>query len=232
VAHVPVEVGLEPGQEVALASRIQGAPGLRYELRPAGGKAVAQGPSLDVGTGKVAIQFEKVFGNSSIGRIKIDPDLAGLATGKLEIEVTAHEVRLFEPEPDVQEVSDSLPLLVGPLQKDGARNIKARKDVVGKPVRVEGIAWGQPFGLRGQRGTVSPHAGPHVVYEGGSVFVRGVDFTEAKARGKPVRVTGTLRFEPKSGTRWGDVKGFYYIEAAGFEAIDAVTDPYLVYLEK
>jgi hypothetical protein len=91
---------------------------------------------------------------------------------------------------------------------------------------------GQPFGLKGREGTISPHAGPHVVYEGGSVFVREIDFTETKPRGKPVRVTGTLRFEPKVGLRWSEVKGYYYIEATGFEVLDAVADPYLAYLEK
>ena len=65
------------------------------------------------------------------------------------------------------------------------------------------------------------------------MFVRGIDFTETKARGKPVRVTRTLRLEPKTIIRkWGDIMGYYYIEATGFETLDAVTDPYLVYLEK
>ena len=36
----------------------------------------------------MSLRYEKVFGNSSIGRIKIDPDLADVATGTLEIEVT------------------------------------------------------------------------------------------------------------------------------------------------
>ncbi len=233
LAHVPVAVNLDPGKEVVLETRIHRANGVPYELCPANRKAATQGPSLDVGTGKVSLRYERVFGNSSIGRIKIDPDLAELATGRLEIEVVDPQAPFrFDPEPDVQEVSDPLPIVRGPLQKDGARAIKTRKDVVGKPVRVEGIAWGQPFGLKGQEGTISPHAGPHVMYEGGSVFVRGIDFTETKARGKPVRVTGTLRFEPGTATRWGDIKGYYYIEATKFEVIDAVADPHLVYLEK
>src|SRR5205823_4681775 len=39
------------------------------------------------GTGKFSVQYERVFGSSSIGSIKIDPMLSKLATGKLELEV-------------------------------------------------------------------------------------------------------------------------------------------------
>jgi RNA polymerase sigma factor (sigma-70 family) len=79
--HPPVEVSLEPGKEIELESRLAGgprragAPGVRYELRPA------------LGTGKVSFQYERVFGNSSAGSIKLDPTLSKLATGKLEIEI-------------------------------------------------------------------------------------------------------------------------------------------------
>lgn len=87
--HVPVEVTLEPGKEVVLESRFHGACGWPYELRPAGGagKAATKESHLVVGTGKVGIQYERVFGNSSAGGIKLDPALAKLATGKLELEV-------------------------------------------------------------------------------------------------------------------------------------------------
>ncbi len=84
----------------------------------------------------------------------------------------------------------------------------------------------------GQAGTSSPHAGPHVVYEGGAVFVRGVDFTATKTRGKPVRVTGTLRREPQSATSRVAVRGYYCVEATGFGLLDAVGDPHPVYLEQ
>ena len=75
--HGPVEVSLGPGKEIELESRLAGgarlagASGLRYELRPA------------LGTGKVSFQYERVFGNSSAGYIKLDPALSKLATGKL-----------------------------------------------------------------------------------------------------------------------------------------------------
>jgi hypothetical protein len=88
--HPPVEVGLEPGKEVVLESRIHGESGQPYELRPVDGvgKAATKNHPLRVGTGKVTLRYENVFGNSSIGRAKIDPALAELATGNLELEVT------------------------------------------------------------------------------------------------------------------------------------------------
>jgi uncharacterized protein (TIGR03067 family) len=87
--HVPVEVTLEPGKEVVLESRFHGASGWPYELRPAGGggKPTTRESPLVVGTGKVTVQYGRVFGNSSAGGIKIDPALSKLATGKLEVEV-------------------------------------------------------------------------------------------------------------------------------------------------
>src|SRR5262249_10483734 len=91
LVHAPVEVSLDPGKEVVLESRIHGADGLRYELLPAGGggKATTRDFPLQVRTGKVSLQYERVLGDSSIGRIKLDPALSKLATGKLELEVTS-----------------------------------------------------------------------------------------------------------------------------------------------
>jgi RNA polymerase sigma factor (sigma-70 family) len=89
VVHAPVEVSLEPGKEMVLESRIHGADGQQYELRPAGGggTATTRDHPLFVGTGKVVLQYERVFGNSSIGRINLDPALSKLATGKLALDV-------------------------------------------------------------------------------------------------------------------------------------------------
>ena len=90
VVHLPVEVNLEPGKEIVLESRIHGASGLRYELRPAsgGGKPATRDHALHVGTGKVGLQYEQVFGSTSAGRLEPDPVLEKLGTGKLELEVT------------------------------------------------------------------------------------------------------------------------------------------------
>ena len=91
---------LTPGKEILLESRIHGASGLRYELRPAngGGEAATQDHPLHVGTGKVSIQYERVFGSSSIGRLEPDPTLEKLGTGKLELEVKdADDKKPVEP---------------------------------------------------------------------------------------------------------------------------------------
>ena len=123
-------------------------------------------------------------------------------------------------------------MIYGPLREDGTREVTIRKDAVGKRVMVEGIALGQPFSRKGQEGTISPWAGAQVVHQGGSVFVKGIDFTESKARGKPVRVSGILRLDPGTHSRFGDLKPYYFIEATTFEPLDAVTDPYLVLVKE
>jgi RNA polymerase sigma factor (sigma-70 family) len=89
--HAPVEVTLAPGREIVLESSIDGASGVRHELKPATGKGKPtdgeyRGRPL-YGTGKVSVQYDRLFGNSSKGRIKLDPTLSKLTTGKLELEI-------------------------------------------------------------------------------------------------------------------------------------------------
>ena len=68
VLHIPVEVNLAPGKEIELYERM-------LVLSP------------EYGTGTVQIQYEAGFWKLSFGRIKLDPTLKDLATGKLELEV-------------------------------------------------------------------------------------------------------------------------------------------------
>jgi RNA polymerase sigma factor (sigma-70 family) len=90
--HGPTEVNLEPGKEIVLETRIHGASGSPYALLPEdGGLSSAKVWPLFVGRGKVSLHYDAVFGNSSSGKIKLDPDLAKLATGKLELEVKEPE---------------------------------------------------------------------------------------------------------------------------------------------
>ena len=82
-------MNLAPGKEIELAD-------VQYELRPAnesGKSSTTRFPPL-YGVGKVSVQYERVFGNSSSGQIKLDPNLSKLATGKLEL-----EINLPSPEP-------------------------------------------------------------------------------------------------------------------------------------
>lgn len=95
LAHSAVKVTLEPGKEVELESRIFGSAGRRYELLPPEGKTARQSRvwPLFVGTGTVSIRYERVFGDSSIGKADVDPGLRRLGTGTLELEVEAAPAR-------------------------------------------------------------------------------------------------------------------------------------------
>ena len=77
--HLPVEVTLAAGKEIELYE-------LKPELKPASDNA-PNGTSVLHGTGTFQLQYDPVFGNSSLGGIKVDPTLSKLATGKLELEV-------------------------------------------------------------------------------------------------------------------------------------------------
>src|SRR5262245_44661589 len=87
--HPPTEVTLEPGKEIEIESRFNGGSGRRYTLLPTSGgeKPTTEEWPLFVGTGKISLQHERVFGNSSAGGIKLDPTQGKLATGKLELEI-------------------------------------------------------------------------------------------------------------------------------------------------
>src|SRR5262245_32293205 len=86
LVHIPVDVNLAPGKEMELHD-------LKLKLGPAseGGDVTEVSPDALHGKGKFQIQYERVFGNSSIGQIKLDANLSKLATGKLELEVKEAE---------------------------------------------------------------------------------------------------------------------------------------------
>jgi hypothetical protein len=77
--HVPVDVNLAPGKEIDLYE-------LKFNLRPASESGNEKDTAF-YGTGKFQIQYERVFGNSSAGKITLDSALSKLATGKLELEI-------------------------------------------------------------------------------------------------------------------------------------------------
>jgi hypothetical protein len=90
--RLPVDMNLAPGKEIELAE-------LNFKLRPAsesGNKdfSTSYGTKVSVqydlyGTGKFAVQYERVFGMTSQGAVTLDPALSKLGTGKLELEVKA-----------------------------------------------------------------------------------------------------------------------------------------------
>jgi RNA polymerase sigma factor (sigma-70 family) len=67
IVHVPVDVNLAPGKEIELGE--------------------VKLPMSLLGTGKFTLQYERVFGNSSAGKVAPNPTLSKLATGKLELKV-------------------------------------------------------------------------------------------------------------------------------------------------
>jgi hypothetical protein len=102
-----------------------------------------------------------------------------------------------------------------------------RHEALGREVVVEGIALGEPPQQPSHMTT------QRVIYEEGTMFIRGADFPELDAVGKPVRVTGTLRLEPESVMTFDGhdpivVEKWYYIEATEAKVLDRVEDPHLV----
>jgi hypothetical protein len=73
------EVTLAPGKEIDLCE-------LNLAVQPASEKDKARPWSL-YGTGKFQLQFERIGGNIGTGKIKFDPVLSKLVTGKLELEI-------------------------------------------------------------------------------------------------------------------------------------------------
>lgn len=94
--HVPKDVKLAAGEETELSSE-------QYQLMPTSERGKGHSGrflALWVGTGKIGVDYKRLFGNTSAGRIKIDPDLLDLATGTLELEVMA-DVPAASKVPDV-----------------------------------------------------------------------------------------------------------------------------------
>jgi len=78
--HLPLEVNLAPGKDIELYE-------LKLELKPASESRTKVDYATLYGTGKFSVQYERVFGNSLSGTIKLDPMLSKLATGKLELQI-------------------------------------------------------------------------------------------------------------------------------------------------
>jgi RNA polymerase sigma factor (sigma-70 family) len=132
--HIPEKVNLAPGKEIELYE-------CKLDLRPAS-DASRTGRREKFwtlyGTGKFQIQYERVFGNSSAGKIAIDPDLEKLATGKLELEIRADPPPVREKKEEDKEAEKERQKLLpgGPY-----RTAPISSDVVAKK---EGFtAWGK-----------------------------------------------------------------------------------------
>jgi len=120
-------------------------------------------------------------------------------------------------------------LVVGPVMEGVGqpRLCRWRHEMLGQRVQVEGLALGKPP-LKPSMMTRQ-----RVVYEGGMIFIKGTDFLKAGAAGRTVRVTGKLRLDPASVMEFSGhesikVNQYYYIDAESVEALERVTEPYLV----
>jgi RNA polymerase sigma factor (sigma-70 family) len=143
--HVPVEVNLAPGKEIELTGSHPYYE-LKYELRPK--KWIGNdGFSALYGTGTFSVQCERVFGNTSAGSIKLDPNLSKLATGKLELEIkTAAPAENEKKAPPKQEKEafTAWGKEVGGLQaglgfRPGEKRVYHHGDVIALVVRVRNV---------------------------------------------------------------------------------------------
>jgi hypothetical protein len=116
-----------------------------------------------------------------------------------------------EPEPHTHQVID------------GEKIREPWREVVGKQVTVDGLAWGAH-----EKGL-----GPRVILDRSAVYVENVDYLKAKVNGKLVRITGTLRFRqidpaPQAAQSFGPKSVTYYaIEVESMFLIDQVETPWM-----
>jgi hypothetical protein len=101
------------------------------------------------------------------------------------------------------------------------------RDVVGRHVAVEGIAWG----------SFEKGWGEYVILDGGRVYVANADFGERGAYGKLVRVRGVLSISripaaPRGTTGTSESFELYRIDPAKWEQIDRVRWPWLEVVEQ
>ncbi len=99
------------------------------------------------------------------------------------------------------------------------RGAKWRHESLGQVVIVEGIA-------RGTMANESP-ASQCVIYDGGRIYISGVDFGKHSLSGKLVKVTGTLR-ESSEQQKQATKQKFFYLEADKVEPIELANEPWLV----
>ncbi|MEQ8785654.1 MAG: hypothetical protein RIC55_05125 [Pirellulaceae bacterium] len=89
-------------------------------------------------------------------------------------------------------VPPAAPVVYAPPGEEDRLQTESCLQAVGKRVRVEGVGW-HPSPDSNQREGPPPESWPRVIFEGGTIYLRGVDFDKADAHGRLVRVVGTLK---------------------------------------
>lgn len=122
-------------------------------------------------------------------------------------------VALLGAAPDSQQVFQII---------DGKKVFKPWDEVVGRVVTVEGLAWGVHEKGLGER----------VILDGTTVYVSGFNFNNHDAKGRPVRVQGTLRKKlmraaPRSAQGYGSDFEYFEIDVEKWSIIDRVKTPWM-----
>ena len=141
----------------------------------------------------------------------------------LSLWVPDEELRVWDPvNPNVNPVPWRV---YGSTADDPRRRAEFRHTSVGKRVCVEGLAWGYDVD------TDLPKS--RVIFEGGTVLVKAVDFNKPEVRGRIVRVVGTLLLEtmPHPGFE-RQFPNYYCIDAESLEIIERASEPDVIALPK
>ena len=153
-----------------------------------------------------------------------------ISDNKISIKLSAVPIEEVNAKNELNVFSPAL--VVGPAEKDElsgrqGRLVRWRHELVGQKVVVEGIAMG--------RAQSNPHVmtNQRIIYEGGVIYIKGVDFFEKNASGRLVRVTGRLRLEPETTVEFDGhdpqtVHKYYFVSADSLTVLDRVDQPRLI----
>jgi hypothetical protein len=137
------------------------------------------------------------------------------------------------------------PFVFGPADEHGVPAVQTCEQAVGERVRVEGIGWHLRLDGEDADHPLNPESLPRVIFEEGTVYIRGVDFDKAKAHGKLVRVVGALKPYTELNDRLKQIYAptvggcalellhrrepprYYLIEATSLEVLPSIQQPRL-----
>ena len=154
--HEPEEVSLPKGKEIELAS-------VQFDLLPArerGDARTGRFPPLYADAGKVSLQYERVFGNTSSGSIKVNPGWLKLATGKLQLEIKQEKHNPPKAKGDKEKLQGTWRVLV--LETEGLRLGEGRPELKEAKVVIAGntLKFIDPANKENKRGRSTSNSTP------------------------------------------------------------------------